>query len=121
MKSLSRRIGVAHSGSHSAAVHARLAALPRSQQLVILELAAGATVAEASRRTGVPRRTLTRWTADRAFQSIREDLTRQVNAEQVRMALAALFDVIEKERRKGISKSARYILDRTIFASQASG
>lgn len=100
-----------------AALQERLASLRPEQQIGVYALAGGISVGVVARQLGVDRRTVFRWKKeDAVFGSVLRELGPILSEAHTRAATEALFDVIEKDRKKGVAHNARWYLSRTVFA-----
>lgn len=93
-----------------------LTILPEDQQQAIMALAGGLNKIQAARSVGVSYRTMLRWTQDEQFTAARRAISGYVCSHQVRVALEAFFEVMEKDRKAGRGSNVRWFLSRTLFA-----
>lgn len=97
-------------------IEARFGRLPENQQQAVLALAGGLSVGQTARAVGVDPRTIHRWANDEEFAALRVALAPEISKSHIQTALAGFFDVVEKDRKKGVATNMRWFLSRTVFA-----
>lgn len=94
----------------------RLERLPPVRQQAALALSGGAGPTRAAGYCGVTDRTVRRWMEDPEFFTLVRELGVTIGADLIRVAIAALFEIIEKDAEKGEGRNVRWFLSRTVFA-----
>lgn len=89
-----------------------LSRLPELQQRAVLALAGGLSVTATAAAIGVDRGTVIRWQKDPLFTRVRQTIGPQLSAAHLQTAFAAIFDVIEQDRKKGRARHAVWIATR---------
>ncbi len=94
----------------------RLEVLPPLRQQALMALSSGMSMTKAAQICDVNERTLRRWMEDPSFRRLTSEIALTARGDMVRIALAAMFEIIEHEAAQGKGTMVRYFLSRTIFA-----
>lgn len=98
----------------AAPIEERLAQLPEDQRIAVTLLAGGLGVVRTARAVGVARKTITRWTKDEVFNSIRRAIAPRITMHHAREVLEGFFDVLAMDRKKGKAANFRWIMQRIL-------
>lgn len=97
-------------------IEERLAKFPVEQQQAILALGSGLGYRQTAGSIGIDRRTIFRWRENPEFMALRREVAPALSATHMRVALEALFELIEKDKKKGVGTHIRWFLARTMFS-----
>lgn len=91
--------------------------LEPNQQAAALALAGGITGVQAAKSVGVSERTIKTWRTLPAFANAVRAIAPVISEQHHKVALQALFQIIEKDTKKGNAVNVRWLLSRTLFAA----
>jgi hypothetical protein len=95
--------------------HALLCELPEIQQHAVLALVGGLNQTQTARAVSVNRRTIIRWSQSEPFIAAQRAISEAIFSHQVRAALEAFFQILERDVKAGRGTNVRWFLARTVF------